>query len=76
MCRFEADLERIAPPGYFRDALERLAPLAADGLVEIEAGRVTATPLGRFFIRNVAMCFDAHLPRTQERPTPTFSRTV
>lgn len=76
MCRFEADLERFAPPGYFRDALERLAPLAADGLVEIEAARVTATPLGRFFIRNVAMCFDAHLAGTQERPTPTFSRTV
>jgi oxygen-independent coproporphyrinogen-3 oxidase len=76
MCRFEADLERLAPPGYFDDALERLAPLAADGLVEIQGGRVRATPLGRFFIRNIAMCFDAHLERARERPTPTFSRTV
>src|SRR5574341_1642269 len=35
MCRFEVDLERLAPPGYFADSLRQLAPLADDGLVEI-----------------------------------------
>jgi hypothetical protein len=28
------------------------------------------------FIRNVAMCFDAHLAKAERRPAPTFSRTV
>lgn len=76
MCRFEVDLDRIAPRRYFADALRQLTPLAKDGLVETHAGRVTATPLGRLFIRNVAMCFDAHLQRAERRPAPTFSRTV
>ncbi len=76
MCRFEVNLDRVAPPGYFADSLRQLKPLAEDGLAQIRGGRVTATPLGRLFIRNVAMCFDAHLAQTERRPTPTFSRTV
>lgn len=76
MCRFEVDLDRIAPRPYFADALRQLRPLADDGLVEIRGGRISATPLGRLFIRNVAMCFDAHLARTEPRQGPTFSRTV
>src|SRR5437868_964558 len=32
---------------YFADSLARLAPLAADGLVEIHAHRISATPRGR-----------------------------
>ncbi len=76
MCRFEVDLDRIAPPGYFADSLRQLRPLTDDGLVKVNGGHVTATPPGRLFIRNVAMCFDAHLAQAQRRPTPTFSRTV
>jgi oxygen-independent coproporphyrinogen-3 oxidase len=76
MCRFTVDLEQLAPAGYFADALQKLEPLAADGLVEVARGRVTATPVGRLFIRNIAMCFDAHLPGAERRSTPTFSRTV
>ena len=76
MCRFDVDLDRVAPRPYFADALTKLQPLVDDGLVEIREGRITATPLGRMFIRNVAMCFDAHLPNAERRPAPTFSRTV
>ena len=76
MCRFEVDLERLAPPAYFADALRQLAPLAADGLVDVVGSRVTATPLGQLFIRNIAMCFDTYLPAAARRSTPTFSRTV
>jgi len=76
MCRFEVDLDQIAPRPSFADALRKLQPLADDGLVEIRGGRISATPLGRVFVRNVAMCFDAHLARTERRPAPTFSRTV
>ncbi|OGU12013.1 MAG: oxygen-independent coproporphyrinogen III oxidase [Gemmatimonadetes bacterium RIFCSPLOWO2_12_FULL_68_9] len=76
MCRFEVDLDQIAPRPSFADALRKLQQLADDGLVEIRGGRISATPLGRVFVRNVAMCFDAHLARTERRPAPTFSRTV
>jgi oxygen-independent coproporphyrinogen-3 oxidase len=50
--------------------------LAEDGLVEIHDGQVSATPVGRMFVRNIAMCFDAHLGKSEPRQTPTFSRTV
>ncbi len=76
MCRFDVDLDALAPRGYFTDALRQLRPMIEDGLVEVHGGRVTATEPGRLFIRNVAMCFDAHLTQAQRRPSPTFSRTV
>ena len=59
---------------YFADALERLAACAADGLVEISAFEIRATPLGRVFLRNLAMPFDAYLPAQMEKPV--FSRTL
>jgi oxygen-independent coproporphyrinogen-3 oxidase len=76
MCRFEVDLDAVAPREYFADSLRQLRPMVEDGLVEIQGGRVTPTEHGRLFIRNVAMCFDAHLAAAQRRPSPTFSRTV
>ena len=36
-------------------------------------GELKVTPLGRFFIRNVAMVFDKYLPEGNSR---TFSKTV
>jgi oxygen-independent coproporphyrinogen-3 oxidase len=59
---------------YFADALDRLAPCAADGLIEISGERLEATPLGRIFLRNLAMPFDAYLPAQLEKPV--FSRTL
>jgi oxygen-independent coproporphyrinogen-3 oxidase len=76
MCRFDVDLDAIAPRDYFADSLQQLRPLVEDGLVEVHGGRVTATGPGCLFIRNVAMCFDAHLAAAQRRSSPTFSRTV
>lgn len=40
-------------------ALERLEPLAGDGLVEIQPFRVQVTEAGRPFLRNICMAFDA-----------------
>jgi oxygen-independent coproporphyrinogen-3 oxidase len=65
---------RIRFGEYFADALERLAACAADGLVQISATELTATPLGRVFLRNLAMPFDAYLPAQLEKPV--FSRTL
>lgn len=62
---------------YFADSLEKLRPLAADGLVLIEPGRIKATPKGRLLLRNIAMCFDSYL---QEKPVidarTRFSRAI
>jgi oxygen-independent coproporphyrinogen-3 oxidase len=58
----------------FADALEKLAPCAADGLVELTAGEVRATALGRVFLRNLAMPFDAYLGKPSDKPV--FSRTL
>jgi oxygen-independent coproporphyrinogen-3 oxidase len=58
----------------FAQALERLEPMRRDGLVELSADEVRATPLGRLFLRNLAMPFDAYLEKAPERPV--FSRTV
>jgi oxygen-independent coproporphyrinogen III oxidase len=63
---------------YFRDALARLEPQAADGLVVIGEGRITATAMGRLLLRNIAMCFDAYLsaPAPGQQPRASFSRAV
>ena len=64
MCQGEipmAALERrygIDFAAYFADALAKLQPLAEDGLVRIEADRITVTSRGRMLLRNIAMCFD------------------
>jgi oxygen-independent coproporphyrinogen-3 oxidase len=58
----------------FAAALERLEPCRADGLVALTADEVRATALGRLFLRNLAMPFDAYLESAPEKPV--FSRTV
>lgn len=58
---------------YFRDALRQLAPLEADGLVAVQREGLTVTERGRFFLRNVAMPFDAYLAPAE---TGRFSRVI
>ncbi len=64
----------MAFDSYFADALERLRPCAEDGLVELSPPAVRATALGRVFLRNLAMPFDAYLETAPERPV--FSKTL
>jgi oxygen-independent coproporphyrinogen-3 oxidase len=70
--RVEAD-HGIEFRRYFADALARLAPLAADGLVEVSDAGVTATAAGRLLLRVIAMCFDRYLESS--RPA-RFSRVI
>jgi oxygen-independent coproporphyrinogen-3 oxidase len=60
---------------HFARELERLAPLAADGLVELRRDGFTVTPRGRLLVRLVAMAFDAYLSRPSEQ-RPRFSRVI
>ncbi|MCB4756278.1 MAG: oxygen-independent coproporphyrinogen III oxidase [Elusimicrobia bacterium] len=59
---------------YFEDALETLREPAKDGLVEVSAEEIRPTPVGRLFLRNLAMAFDAYLPKEGEKRV--FSRTL
>jgi oxygen-independent coproporphyrinogen III oxidase len=45
---------------HFAGELERLEPLAKDGLAECMAGEIRVTPRGRLLLRAVAMVFDAY----------------
>lgn len=60
----------------FADALAALAPMEADGLVTLTPRRIEVTETGRFFIRNVAMPFDAYLEQPGAAPRPKYSQTV
>lgn len=59
---------------HFADALAALDPLVADGLIERDVDELRVTELGRIFLRNVAMPFDAYLDPHADGQR--FSRTV
>lgn len=59
---------------YFRTELEDLVELQGMGLVEIEPAAIEVTPAGWYFVRAIAMVFDAHLRKDQVRER--FSRII
>ncbi len=59
---------------YFARENELLEPFIADGMLIRDQDGLTVTPLGRTFVRNIAMTFDAYL-KDPSRKT-TFSRTI
>jgi oxygen-independent coproporphyrinogen-3 oxidase len=66
---------------YFADALAKLAPLEADGLVRVGPDRIVATTQGRLLLRNIAMCFDRYLApqagsNQSQDAAPRFSRAI
>jgi oxygen-independent coproporphyrinogen III oxidase len=67
ICHFELstpDVEHrwgIDFADYFALSLERLVPMADDGLLALDAGTIRVLPRGRLLIRNICMAFDAYL---------------
>ena len=80
MCQGVVQFESIALahlvdfPRYFAAELKSLAPLAAQGLVVVDAEGIEVTPTGWFFVRAVAMVFDRHLQAS--RHLNQFSRIL
>jgi oxygen-independent coproporphyrinogen-3 oxidase len=74
MCNLEMPLDGLEAtmPG----TLQRLQPLEEDRLVTTDAGTLRVTPLGRYFLRNVCMAFDAYLPAAADGDSPRFSRAI
>jgi oxygen-independent coproporphyrinogen-3 oxidase len=50
---------------YFAEELARLREIERDGLIEVGINCLRVTSRGRFLLRIIAMCFDAHLARTE-----------
>jgi oxygen-independent coproporphyrinogen III oxidase len=83
MCNFRvvsSEVESRFPIEFARYFAHELAELeesaVADGFVTIDDAALAVTPLGRLFVRNVAMVFDRHLRARAASTIPIFSRTV
>jgi oxygen-independent coproporphyrinogen-3 oxidase len=80
MCDFDLDFAAFgAKHGirfteYFAPELAALAPLADDGLLDMNAERIVVTPRGRLLVRIVAMQFDRYLREMRDRAT--YSKVI
>jgi len=61
---------------HFASELERLSDLERQELVWQDAGKIGVAPLGRIFLRNVAMVFDEYLTKNEVQPKQLYSRTL
>jgi oxygen-independent coproporphyrinogen III oxidase len=81
MCQGRVDFADILArhgvdmPTAFTDELVRLAPFAAQGLVELHGDGIRVTPSGWYVVRAVAMVFDRYLQQ-QHADRERFSRVV
>ncbi len=81
MCNFEIDKRSIGQQfginfdEYFADDLPKLDTFVIDGLLENTTDRIRVVGSGVLVIRNMAMCFDAHI-ESVGKDKPVFSKTV
>lgn len=61
---------------HFSSELECLRDLERDELVRLDNDRIAVAPLGRIFIRNIAMVFDAYLNKPEKAMSQVFSKTL
>lgn len=61
---------------YFTGELAELRAMRDDGLVLLSDDEIRVTPLGRIFIRNLAMPFDRYLREQKMDSRPLFSKTL
>jgi oxygen-independent coproporphyrinogen III oxidase len=80
MCHFRVSIEAIELAHLvdfkraFAVELQRLKPLADDGLVELEPEWIVVTPKGRLLVRAICMLFDRYLREARERAS--YSRVI
>lgn len=64
--------QKVEWNGTFQPELDRLKKFEEDGLIKISAHEISVTKLGRLFLRNIGMVFDAYLKNGEGK----FSKTV
>ena len=80
ICNFRLDFAAVEQAWdldfqtYFSEDLALLAPLAKDGLADVNKKGIQVTAKGRLLIRNICMCFDAYL--RQKARLQQFSRVI
>ncbi len=78
MCDMELDYHKMGEElgldfaKTYATEIKRLAPLGADGLVELSEDGFKVTAIGRLLIRNIASIFDAYLTKKETQ----YSRAV
>lgn len=61
MCRNETSfLNELYSFEAIAEGLERCQELERDGLLELLPGKLVVTDLGKAYLRNICLCFDAH----------------
>ncbi len=68
--RFDLDFDRA-----FASELEALREHEQNGFLELHDDHIQISPMGRVFIRNIAMTFDTYLKKKSDTKK-TFSRTI
>ncbi len=78
ICHFRLDIPDIEARfgidfrDYFKEALDALKVMAADGLLALEERAIRVLPPGRLLIRNICMAFDRYLKGEGKR----FSKVI
>jgi oxygen-independent coproporphyrinogen-3 oxidase len=78
MCDFKLDYATLSArlgvnfsEAYAKE-IKALDLFVGDGLIEVTSTGLVVTQLGRLFIRNIAMCFDAYVTETANRHSKTI----
>ncbi len=81
MCNFKLKFESLKErfgieySEYFKDEDTRLDEFINDGFLKRIKNGLEVTPVGRTFVRNIAMVYDTYLTKPDSKGT-TFSRTI
>jgi len=62
--------------GYFAEIWPQLQQMAKDGLITLDAEKISVLPAGRLLVRSVCMVFDAYLQEAQQHSQQRFSRVI
>lgn len=74
MCNLELPLDTVRALAEGAAVVDRFHAFEADGLVRVGGDRITVTPTGQFFLRNLCLTLDAYAAKPDANPQ--FSRTV
>ena len=74
MCKNESSLKSVEQIPYWEDVVSDLNSMEKDGILKMDDMNVVVLPLGRKFIRNIAMVFDFYF--REKMPEEKFSRTI
>ncbi|MBI3017126.1 MAG: oxygen-independent coproporphyrinogen III oxidase [Deltaproteobacteria bacterium] len=73
MCHLEVPTSLVST---LEQELLELKPMVQDGFLEITSEKIRVTELGRVFLRNICMVFDAYLSKETQATPQQYSRTI